>query len=227
MSQTLTTPIENCIVTFEVNQAVTLEHARWLRGAISQAMLRPEFHNHHGGKLSYVEPLIRYDTSTGKLNVVGVQSGAFLLKSLPRFHSLRLGNQDVKVHTQTVMPSRVEVGPVKDAYRYRFSSECLPLNQENYDRWRRIAQPDKIQLLQQILIGNLLSFAKGIGMSVTTKLEATCNLVPVGFRVLKPGVRMLGFTGDFSVNFKLPPMWGLGKSTSRGFGTVQELEVTA
>jgi hypothetical protein len=111
--------------------------------------------------------------------------------------------------------------------RYRFSSECLPLNQENYDRWQRITQSDKDQLIQRILIGNLLSFAKGIGMSVTTKLEAKCKMVPVGFRVLKPGVRMLGFTGDFSVNFKLPPLWGLGKSTSRGFGTVQELEVTA
>jgi hypothetical protein len=227
MSQTLTTLIEHCIVNFEVSQAVKLEDARWFRGAISQAMLRPEFNNHHGDKLSYVEPMIRYDTSTGRPNLVGIQNGALLLKSLPRFHKLRLGNKDVDVHRQLVMPTRVEVGPVEDMCRYRFSSECLPLNQENYDRWQRITQSDKDQLIQRILIGNLLSFAKGIGMSVTTKLEAKCKMVPVGFRVLKPGVRMLGFTGDFSVNFKLPPLWGLGKSTSRGFGTVQELEVTA
>ena len=31
---------------------------------------------------------------------------------------------------------------------------------------------------------------------------------------------MLGFLGTFSVNFDIPNLWGLGKSVSRGFGTV-------
>ena len=219
-----TSMIEHCIVGFEVSQAVNLEDARRLRGAISNVMQRPEFHNHLGQKLSYGEPLIRYVTSSGRLNAVGICNGAMLLKELPRFQSLRLGQTDVDVHRQTTTPSRVEVGAVENAVRYRFASECLPLNQENHDRWRRMHQTEKSELMRRILIGNILSFAKGIGMSVTARLEAECDLVPVGFRTLKPGVRMLGFTGEFSLNFKLPPMWGLGKSTSRGFGTVQQLE---
>ncbi len=220
----ITTLIEHCIVNFQVSQAVSLEDARRLRGAISQVMQRSEFHNHLGQKLNYVEPLIRYVASSGQLNAVGICNGAMLLKELPRFQSLRLGQNDIDVHRQTTTPSRVEVGAVEKSIRYRFVSECLLLNQENHEQWRRMHQSEKSELLRRIVIGNILSFAKGIGMSITARLEADCELVPVGFRTLKPGVRLLGFTGEFSVNFKLPSMWGLGKSTSRGFGTVQQLE---
>jgi hypothetical protein len=219
------TLIEHCSVNFEVSRAVSLDDARWLRGAISQTMARPEFHNHLGKNLSYTEPLIRYEASSGRLKAVGICTGAMLLKELPRFQSLRLGQTVVDVHRQTARPSRVEVGVVEKSIRYHFASECLLLNQENHDRWRRMDQSEKSELIRRIVIGNILSFAKGIGMSVTARLEAECELVPVGFRTLKLGVRLLGFTGTFSVNFKLPPMWGLGKSTSRGFGTVQPLEV--
>jgi hypothetical protein len=31
---------------------------------------------------------------------------------------------------------------------------------------------------------------------------------------------MLGFLGTFSVNFEIPDYWGIGKSVSRGFGTI-------
>ncbi|MGQ9534929.1 MAG: CRISPR-associated endonuclease Cas6 [bacterium] len=31
---------------------------------------------------------------------------------------------------------------------------------------------------------------------------------------------MLAFLGTFSVNFEIPDYWGIGKSVSRGFGTI-------
>ena len=34
---------------------------------------------------------------------------------------------------------------------------------------------------------------------------------------------MLGFLGAFSVNFEIPDYWGIGKSVSRGFGTVRTI----
>jgi len=40
-------------------------------------------------------------------------------------------------------------------------------------------------------------------------------------KVLSKGVPMVGFTGAFSVNFEIPNLLGLGKSVSRGFGTVK------
>ncbi|MGC9043447.1 MAG: CRISPR-associated endonuclease Cas6 [Myxococcota bacterium] len=38
------------------------------------------------------------------------------------------------------------------------------------------------------------------------------------------GTPMLGFLGTFSVNFEIPDYWGIGKSVSRGFGTIKKLE---
>ncbi|MBW1911526.1 MAG: hypothetical protein JRJ11_18640 [Deltaproteobacteria bacterium] len=35
------------------------------------------------------------------------------------------------------------------------------------------------------------------------------------------GNPMLGFLGAFPVNFEIPDYWGIGKSVSRGFGTVK------
>jgi hypothetical protein len=37
------------------------------------------------------------------------------------------------------------------------------------------------------------------------------------------GMPMLGFLGSFSVNFVIPDYWGIGKSVSRGFGTVKRV----
>jgi hypothetical protein len=34
---------------------------------------------------------------------------------------------------------------------------------------------------------------------------------------------MLGFLGTFSVNFDIPDYWGIGKSVSRGFGTIVKM----
>ena len=34
---------------------------------------------------------------------------------------------------------------------------------------------------------------------------------------------MLVFFGKFSVNFEIPDYWGIGKSVSRGFGTVKRI----
>ena len=37
------------------------------------------------------------------------------------------------------------------------------------------------------------------------------------------GVPMLGFVGTFRVNFAIPEHAGIGKSVSRGFGTVERI----
>jgi hypothetical protein len=47
-------------------------------------------------------------------------------------------------------------------------------------------------------------------------------------RIAKPpvrlkGVGMTGYKGMFAVNFELPDYIGLGKSVSRGFGTIKRM----
>ncbi|MGD0951668.1 MAG: CRISPR-associated endonuclease Cas6 [Methanotrichaceae archaeon] len=38
------------------------------------------------------------------------------------------------------------------------------------------------------------------------------------------GTSVIGFRGDFMANFMIPDFMGLGKSVSRGFGTIERLK---
>lgn len=49
------------------------------------------------------------------------------------------------------------------------------------------------------------------------------DVYPVRAPVRLKGVGMMGFKGAFAVNFELPDYIDLGKSVSRGFGTIQKV----
>ena len=107
---------------------------------------------------------------------------------------------------------------------YQFRSPYLALNQENFATWERDRGPSRHRLLERVLVGNLLSLSKGIGLHVEERLHAEVDLEPDGWHEVRPGVRLLGFRGAFRVNFTLPDLWGIGKSSSRGFGTLTRSE---
>jgi Cas6b C-terminal domain len=77
----------------------------------------------------------------------------------------------------------------------------------------------KKELLEKILIGNINSMSKSLGYTVPAPIQATIHRIKEVKASLK-GTPMLGFLGNFSVNFEIPDYWGIGKSVSRGFGTV-------
>ena len=97
------------------------------------------------------------------------------------------------------------------------------MNEQNYDKYQRLGSWEKRkEVLEKILIGNIISMSKSLGYTVPEPIKASiCNMkeVPTSLK----GVSMLGFLGTFSVNFEIPDLWGIGKSVSRGFGTVKRI----
>ena len=79
-------------------------------------------------------------------------------------------------------------------------------------------------MLSRIVVGNILSLSKSIGLHVSERLNAEVDLEPCGLQTLKPGVALLGFRGSIHINFRLPARWGIGKSSARGFGTLTAQE---
>ena len=77
----------------------------------------------------------------------------------------------------------------------------MALNQENHRTWSRSTSAEQLGLLGRVLVGNLLSLSKAIGLHVEERLRAEIDLEPDGWHELKPGVRLLGFRGSFRVNF--------------------------
>ncbi len=207
-------------VDLALNSSLSLMHARLLRGAIICVASRVEFHNHLDRGLVYQHPLIRYDTSEGHATILGLAHGAMLVRALPPLTSLRLGSRDFSITSRSIIADRIPIGVSPDMISYTFRTPYLALNQDNHEIWRRASNSERSQLLERVLIGNLLSLSKSIGLSVSSRLRAEINLVPGGFEEIKPGLRLLGFEGSFRTNFLLPQRWGIGKSSSRGFGTL-------
>jgi len=212
--------IEYTTIRHVVAVGLDQSHARWLRGAVATRATRPEFHHHRGDALIYSHPLIRYHVIQDAAVIAGVAEGAPLVRGMPRLDELALGGQAHRVLERVAETARIEVGPTTEAVDYAVTTPYLALNQDNHPAWERGGREDRRRLLERVVVGNLLSFSKAIGMHVDRRLVAEVDLEPDGWHDLKPGVRLLGFRGTIRVNFALPEGWGIGKSGARGFGTL-------
>jgi hypothetical protein len=154
----------------------------------------------------------------------GWPKGALILRGVRPFSELRLGTEVHAVRGHERSHGRPAIGPSPNPCRYSLETPYLALNQDNHRSWARGSAVDRRRLLERVVVGNLLSFSKAVGLHVGERLRAEVALDPDGWHVLKPGVRLLGFRGSFRVNFLIPDLWGLGKSSARGFGTLTRTE---
>lgn len=198
--------------------------ATHLRGFIAGQYRREViFHNHEGEAASaYGYPLVQYKIINGQPIVIGIGAAAGRVKELPgRFSVLDLGSHEYKVTGTHLSAVDVSFGHARSGMTYSFLTPWLALNEENYARYQGSGPAERKSLLERILIGNILSMSKSLGYVVTEKIEVSrLDVYPVRTPVRLKGVEMTGFKGMFAVNFELPDLIGLGKSVSRGFGTV-------
>ena len=67
-----------------------------------------------------------------------------------------------------------------------------------------------------------------INQSANAWVNDITSEITVELKRLRPtecllkGIPVTGFYGSFTVNFQLPPLFGLGKSVSRGYGAVSK-----
>jgi hypothetical protein len=69
-------------------------------------------------------------------------------------------------------------------------------------------------------VGNILSMCKSLDYVVTSKLYVHSRLDEEN--VDYKAIPVIGFTGEFRVNFKIPDFFGVGKGVSQGFGVVKD-----
>jgi hypothetical protein len=71
-----------------------------------------------------------------------------------------------------------------------------------------------------MLTGNLLSFAKGMGIMLEKELVCKILSLEEPQLIQVKGVKMMSFDVEFKSNLSLPNYMGIGKHASFGFGTV-------
>ena len=201
--------------------------AKDLRGAI--ARLYPNeilLHQHsEDGAVKYNYPRVQYKYISGKCLIVGIDKGAKVINNLNLFgETVTFSGQELRILKKDVSFQDLPYGTTDIDNSYSFLTPWLALNEENHKKYLKIiGWQAKKEFLANILIGNIISISKSLGYTVPEPIKVSLGKMKEVKTSLK-GTPMLGFLGTFSVNFEIPDYWGIGKSVSRGFGTVKRIE---
>jgi len=201
--------------------------ASQLRGFFGKAFADEVLLHHHqpDGSLHYDYPRVQFKVLDRTAHLIGIEEGSSLVARLwMEVDQARIGTEDLPVLEGTLTSRREGLGECAEPIEYRFVTPWLALNQENHRRYEACTGAAERQaLLERVLVGNCLALAKAFGHRVVGRLTADAReLWPMQTNL--KGVPMLGFRGRFRINFAVPELLGLGKSVSRGFGTVERIQ---
>lgn len=195
------------------------------RGAIINVVGKDHvaFHNHVGhDRYVYSYPVIQYKTNGKKAGIICIQSGVDEIHELfSRNRGLiKIGNSERSLMVENISINQFQVD-IRDSYFTYSLKDWLPLNEENFQKYLKLdSLIEKLQFLEKILIGNILSFAKGISWTVDKPIEVKLLDIPKTKPVRRKGQIFLSFDINFKTNVFLPFDIGLGKGASVGFGTL-------
>lgn len=181
-------------------------------------------HNHkEDGQQIYRYPRIQYKVLNHNPVIIAAEEGIRSIHPhLMTQTALKIGSHVYEDVALDIQLSELPLGDSRTGRYYQFVNPWLALNQENYERYQRASAEEREALLSRILAGNILSLCKGFGVTVENQLQVSHQLKEIP--VLYKGKKMAGFRGSFQVNSCIPNLFGLGKGTARGLGTVRLLK---
>ncbi|MDR0981891.1 MAG: hypothetical protein LBM07_01430 [Culturomica sp.] len=194
------------------------------RGAVN-ALLQSNnvlFHNHTDEGLRYAYPLIQYKRINRRAALVCIEEGTEAVGEFFGHIQQRvvLGRKETLLEIDTMKAEQTLVQVWNSEFSYSLR-KWLPFNSDNYALYQQTEGLKKrLEQMEKILTGNILSFAKGVG--VHFEQEVSCTITDV--QPLSPmrykDVKLAAFDVRFKSNVSLPNFIGLGKGASHGFGTV-------
>jgi len=214
--KTLTIRFANALSWYEITH---------FRGAIIHAIEQDQsllFHNHDEDGLRYSYPLIQYKRIGGKAAIVCVGDGT---EAIGAFFSscnfnLHLGDRPVQLEIEQMKADKTIVQVWDDSFCYSLR-KWLPLNQENYEKYKQLdGIVERCALLEKLLIGNILSFAKGLGITLDKEIKVKIKNLGNERLYLHKSVKKMGMDVEFSCNVSIPDFIGLGQGVSVGYGMV-------
>lgn len=218
------------ILLVKLDLPMTLAETPYLRGIIihkSDANSNPLFHGHEGDGFRYSYPQVQYKCLDGNGALIMLSTEKDLgpedLPTLPN-GLIQLGRRRVQASVDGIFKAESELGIIEGVRTYDIK-DYLPFNQENYDVFRKTRGiVDRMRQIEQTLTANILSMYKGLGLHIEEHVDVCLEDVKRCQPAPYKGVKMVRFNARFSANVALPPLAGLGKGVSIGYGTVTEHE---
>jgi len=185
------------------------------------------FHNHlDDDKYLYRYPQIQYKIINRKPSLICLEKGIdeihhFFIK--PSW-DLQLYQRTYEVKVKKLQVNQFNMQVWENTFRYNLF-RWNPLSQENYIKFKKLQHSDdQKQLLQKILIGNILSFAKGIEWTIDKKINVEITHISALKWLPYKQNKLACFDVQFKTNVFLPNYIGLGKHVSLGFGIVKQIK---
>jgi len=199
------------------------------RGAIIQkaGLENILFHNHLGNdSFVYRYPLIQYKKIGNHPAMVCIDQGVDEIHKYfqnPDW-SISISGRTVPMKILSLNMNRFTMQVWDKSWRYTLRN-WVALNQENYLKYRATESlAQRTQLLESILMGNILSFAKGIEWDVDKPVQLSITDMNRTNLVRLKGNDVTAFNLTFKCNVFLPNHIGLGKSITQGYGVVREVK---
>lgn len=198
------------------------------RGAVIEKVGRENIlFNHHLDDTKYLfkYPLIQYKSIRKRPAVLclgeGVEEIHKLFNQSTWGINLKGNKVDLKIDKLDLGNFTLNVWDKSEQYRL---FNWIALNGENFKRFTALEnEMEKLEMLEKILVGNILSFAKGIGWDVEKEIKVRINKTERTKSINYKNTRLLAFDIEFSTNAFLPNNIGLGKGVSHGYGIVRKV----
>ncbi|PKP54647.1 MAG: hypothetical protein CVT90_00190 [Candidatus Altiarchaeales archaeon HGW-Altiarchaeales-3] len=180
-------------------------------------------HNHLGNnKFLYQYPRIQYKTINYAKMILGLAEGVDVLQSIyNQYDQIVLDGHTYQIFSKEISLKIEDFGISSENTKYEFITPWFALNEENYQRYKNYNYSERTDQLKSILIRNIMAIAKTFQYFVDSKIIVNTKLKETTIKF--KGEEVIGFLGTFQVNFNLPDCIGLGKSVSRGFGTIKKI----
>lgn len=196
------------------------------RGAIARkvGLEHDLFHNHQGESFRYRYPLIQYKRLGGKAAIICIEEGVDEIHRffINRNWNLNISGRDLEVKVEKLDLNSFNMQVWDKTFTYRLQN-WIGINQRSFDAYKELHDEDsKMRFLEKKLIGNILSFAKGIDWHIDKKIELAIDKIERKQLVKIKGIPVSAYSLIFRTNVFLPIGIGLGKSPSLGYGVVQK-----
>lgn len=215
-------------IIIQFNNEIESKAISFFRGAVIASLEKKDilYHNHDDDKLRYSYPLIQYKRIHKKAAVMGVGKGIEVISQLLTANDFnyQIGNKKVEMQIETVNAYDNEILLTENADCHYRLHNWLPLNSSNYVQYQNSESlVERIQILERVLVGNILSFLKGIGIHLEEQLIVNVKDITGQRPYIYKKVKLMAFDIEFKANIQLPQYIGIGKNASVGCGILTKI----
>lgn len=181
-----------------------------------------ELSNGSTGPIPYFYPRLQYKIIRGGPIIAAVNEGCSLLWDIyDKLEDLNDRDNGFKIIEKRLIEKKSLFGITDRLIKYRFLTPWLALPEENFKKYLLMDEEGRSKMLIKVLDGHIRSVSESLGYEIHEEINIKTNIK--GNYIFQRDIHVAGLFGSFTANFEIPSFLGLGKSVSRGFGTIKQL----